>query len=533
MKNFDYFGVMIDCSRGAVPGVSALKNFLDIIAKMGYNCAMLYIEDTYEIPTEPFFGYKRGKYTLSELSELDEYANGLGIELIPCVQTLAHLNAIFRWDCYKKNILDIDDIMIIGEERTYDLIEKMFKALSETLKTRKLHIGMDEAHHVGLGKFLDKNGFKNRYDILLYHLNRVCDIAKKYGYETLMWNDMFFRLVQNGDYRTDADVNFPAEVTEKIPENCKMVYWDYYAEKAEVYGAMIENSRKLSDNIWFAGGAWCWGGLTPHNKLSIRRNKIALPVCMEKGVKNVLLTMWGDDGTECSPFSVLPALMNAAAVAEGMNEEEMKEKFLEITGVSYDDALLLDTANYIYGDDFGIGSSNYSKNRLYNDPFLGIVDTNAEYPVDTAIFTEKAKKLRAAEKAAGKLAYLFGAQASLCEALAVKFDLGARTRAAYAHNDKAALRALAENDYSIFGEKLEAFYEAFRTQWYTANKPFGFEMHDTRLGGLMLRTKNCRRLLLDYCNGIIDKIPELEEEVLPHDGGNIGGWRNIITACPI
>ena len=258
MKNFDYFGVMIDCSRGAVPGVSALKNFLDIIAKMGYNCAMLYTEDTYEIPTEPFFGYKRGKYTLSELSELDEYANGLGIELIPCVQTLAHLNAIFRWDCYKKNILDIDDIMIIGEERTYDLIEKMFKALSETLKTRKLHIGMDEAHHVGLGKFLDKNGFKNRYDILLYHLNRVCDIAKKYGYETLMWNDMFFRLVQNGDYRTDADVNFPAEVTEKIPENCKMVYWDYYAEKAEVYGAMIENSRKLSDNIWFAGGAWCW-----------------------------------------------------------------------------------------------------------------------------------------------------------------------------------------------------------------------------------------------------------------------------------
>lgn len=102
MKNFDYFGVMIDCSRGAVPGVSALKNFLDIIAKMGYNCAMLYTEDTYEIPTEPFFGYKRGKYTLSELSELDEYANGLGIELIPCVQTLAHLNAIFRWDCYKK-----------------------------------------------------------------------------------------------------------------------------------------------------------------------------------------------------------------------------------------------------------------------------------------------------------------------------------------------------------------------------------------------------------------------------------------------
>ena len=533
MKNFDNFGVMIDCSRNAVPSVPALKTFLDMISKMGYNCAMLYTEDTYEIPTEPFFGYKRGRYTLSELSELDEYAKSIGIELIPCIQTLAHLNAIFRWDPYKKNLLDIADIMMIGEERTYELIEKMFKTLSQTLTTRKIHIGMDEAHYVGLGKFLDQNGFGDRYELLLSHLSRVCDIAKKYGYETLMWNDMFFRLAQNGDYRTDENLEFPPEITEKIPENCKMVYWDYYAERAEIYRAMMESSQKLSDNIWFAGGAWCWGGFTPHNKLSIRRNKTALPVCVEKGVKNVLLTMWGDDGAECPPFAVLPALMNAAAVAEGMSEEEMKAKFLEITGVSYDSAILLDTANYIYGDEVGVGTANYSKNRLYNDIFLGIIDKNNEHPVNTEIFLEKAARLRKAQAEAGALSYLFDTQASLCEALAVKFDLSERTREAYARSDKDALFALAENDYAVFAQKLEAFYEAFRTQWYKINKPHGFEVQDARLGGLMLRTKNCRRILLDYCGGKADSIPELSEEVLPHDGGNIGGWRNLITACPI
>ena len=533
MKNFDYFGVMIDCSRNAVPSIPSLKNFLDIISKMGYNCAMLYTEDTYEIPTEPFFGYKRGKYTLSELKEIDEYAQSIGIELIPCIQTLAHLNAIFRWNCYKNNILDIADIMLIGDDHTYELIEKMFKTLSETLKTRKIHIGMDEAHYVGLGKFLDKNGFGDRYELLLSHLARVCDIAKKYGYEALMWNDMFFRLAQNGDYRTDKYLNFPPEITEKIPENCKMVYWDYYAEKEEVYRAMMESSQKLSDSVWFAGGAWCWGGFTPHNKLSIRRNKIALPVCIEKGVKNVLLTMWGDDGGECPPFAVLPALMNAAASAEGMSEEEMKAKFLEITGVSYDNALSLDTANYIYGDNFGVGSSNYSKNRLYNDIFLGITDKNNEHPVNTEIFAEKAALLRNAQAEAGKLSYLFDTQAALCEALAVKFDLGERTRDAYSRGDKEALLALAQNDYTEFLEKLEIFYEAFRNQWNEINKPYGFETHDARLGGLMLRTKNCRRRLLDYCNGAIDSIPELCEDVLVHDGGNIGGWSKIITACPI
>ena len=60
MKHFEKFGVMIDCSRNAVPNLQALKRFIEILAKMGYNCVMLYTEDTYEIPSEPFFGYKRG-----------------------------------------------------------------------------------------------------------------------------------------------------------------------------------------------------------------------------------------------------------------------------------------------------------------------------------------------------------------------------------------------------------------------------------------------------------------------------------------
>lgn len=39
LKNFDRFGVMIDCSRNAVMSVPALKRFFGILAKMGYDCA--------------------------------------------------------------------------------------------------------------------------------------------------------------------------------------------------------------------------------------------------------------------------------------------------------------------------------------------------------------------------------------------------------------------------------------------------------------------------------------------------------------
>jgi len=59
---FDTFGVMIDMSRNAVMSMEGLKSFLLLLKKMGYNCVLLYTEDTYEVDGEPFFGYMRGRY---------------------------------------------------------------------------------------------------------------------------------------------------------------------------------------------------------------------------------------------------------------------------------------------------------------------------------------------------------------------------------------------------------------------------------------------------------------------------------------
>ena len=58
-----------------------------------------------------------GKYSKEELKLLNEYCDSIDMELIPCIQTLAHLNAIFRWKDYV-DINDIDDILLVDDERT-------------------------------------------------------------------------------------------------------------------------------------------------------------------------------------------------------------------------------------------------------------------------------------------------------------------------------------------------------------------------------------------------------------------------------
>ena len=224
-------GVMIDCSRDAVYTVETLKEYIKVLAAMGYNALLLYMEDVYELEGEPYFGYLRGKYTKNELREIDEFAKNSGIELIPCIQTLAHLGGITRWNAYN-DFTDTGDILLAEDERTYILIEKMFAACASSFTSRRINIGMDEAHMVGLGKYLDKHGFKDRFAILLKHLVRVNEIALRYGFRPMMWSDMFFRLANEGAYYC-KNGSIPKQVIEVVPENVELVYWDYYSTDEE------------------------------------------------------------------------------------------------------------------------------------------------------------------------------------------------------------------------------------------------------------------------------------------------------------
>ncbi len=534
MEGFRSLGVMLDCSRNAVVKPEALKRFITVLAKMGYNALQLYTEDTYEVEGEPYFGYLRGRYTGQELQEIDAYAASLGIELVPCIQTLAHLNAIANWSAYA-NVIDLRSVLLVGEERTYELIENMFCSLAKNLKSRRIHIGMDEAHDLGRGQYLDKHGMVPRQQILMEHLTRVCEIASRYGFRPMMWSDMFYRIANQGKYY-GATLEMTDEVRNMVPENLDLVYWDYYHEKKSEYDRMIEGHQQFNkcNETIFAGGAWMWTGFAPHNEYSLRTTKAAFDSCREHGVRDVFLTMWGDDGGECSPFSVLPSLFYAAELARG-NEDmaSVKARFAEIIGEDFDKMMALDLPNCVGKPPYG--TDNPGKYALYNDPFRGIMDCSLN-PGESKVYLRYAARLRAYAREGGKYAYLFDTAAKQCSLLEVKYDLGIRTRAAYRAGDRAALLAIAA-DYRRVLKRLDTFYQSYRTQWNLEKKPDGFEIQQYRLGGLARRMEDCYAALLAYLDGKIDRLTELEEELLPYAGEwsrgrrtRVMSWRFISTA---
>ena len=107
---FERNGLMLDCSRNAVFTVEKVKFLIKTLAKLGMNVLMLYTEDNYEVEGQPYFGAYRGKYTKDEIKELDAYASMFGVELVPCIQTLAHLHNVLKWPGMDK-IRDSADIL--------------------------------------------------------------------------------------------------------------------------------------------------------------------------------------------------------------------------------------------------------------------------------------------------------------------------------------------------------------------------------------------------------------------------------------
>ena len=135
------FGIMICCSTSAVMKVSRVHKLLDEMQKMGYNYLELCLDDMYKIDDEPYFGYLRGGYTIAELKAIDDYAYARGIEVVPCIQTLAHLDNLVKNPPYWQ-IVDNGGILLIDEPKTYDFIEKMFKTLKGCFRSNLINIGM-------------------------------------------------------------------------------------------------------------------------------------------------------------------------------------------------------------------------------------------------------------------------------------------------------------------------------------------------------------------------------------------------------
>ena len=505
-------GAMLDMSRNAVMNVKTVKYMLRKMALMGMSTCMLYTEDVYEVDDYPYFGHLRGRYTKEEIKELDAYALSLGIELIPCIQVLGHLETALRWGAATP-YRDASNVLLVGADETYALIDAMLKSVSECFTTRRIHIGMDETHALGTGRYLDKYGYRPRHEIFLEHLRRVVELVKKHGLSPMMWSDMFFRLSANGmegfeEY--DVRTVLSEEILHLVPEGVTQVFWDYYHTQESFYAKNIENHRLLGEDTVFAGGVWLWSGSLPLFSHSLGNTVPALDACRKGGVREVLATVW-TNSAEC------PAVISLAGLAwyadydytGGYDAQRVSECFARATGECYEDCMRLDRGAYPHGGKYCMTTA-----LTYSDPLLGFVDRHIE-GIDTKRFYETELEALAG-CGGGMLAPVFEMVRRVLDLLSNKADFGVRIRAAYKNGDRETLIALSR-ECDVIMEKIEALRLSHRAAWMAYHKVEGFEVLDIRLGGLRARFDTVRERIEAYLAGDTDALALLSQKPLRLD----------------
>ena len=507
---FEKNGLMLDLSRNAVAHIDMLKQFIREMAFMGHSWFMLYMEDVYEVEGAPYFGALRGRYSIQDLQEVDRYAQLFGVQLVPCIQTLAHMDQYFMWETIEYKYKDIDNIFNVGNAEVRTLLTRMIASLRKAFSSDIIHIGMDEAHNLGRGRYLDENGLKKRGDIMQDHLAFMKTLCTTYGFKPIVWDDMFF-----GRYSNNKE-----DVEPVIPNQVGLMYWDYYSGLAKHYQNHLQVCRTLTEKPMFAGGAWRWTGYIPHHKKTLETTLAAIEACRKERVKEVIVTSWGDDGSEAPLYTCMFGLVLYAYLDCHVEyREEGFAQYLKLyTGMGFNEWMRQgepDLFEGTTGNNYDITPSKY---LLYQDPlgskFLYYIrtlttDMDAVYAKLEQAFTEDAAHTD--NPLQHSIAQFY---ALMMKTLYYKWRLPLDIWEAYKKTDKKALQALVENKLKPLKAALTETAKARRQVWTEECRAFGSEVLDHRFGAMLMRLEVTQEILTDYIQGKIRRIDELEEERL-------------------
>lgn len=513
--HFSTCGMLIDVSRNAVLKVSALKRYINYMVSLGMNAVILYMEDVFTLKEYPYFGYMRGRYSIEELKEIDDYAHSLGVEVIAHIEALGHLKEFLHWGDDKTKVKSAtDEILLVDDDSTYAFIETMMRTLKKTLRTNRIFTGTDEAPHMIEGKYYDIHGPSDFYTVLMRHIKKISEISEKVGYTThYIDTDVLCRYYSPTGEFHDVNIKFDDKLRNDIPENTSLVYWNY---GKNTYDIAIKEHLSLNRKVMFMGGGQNWFGYLPWHSVAVNNAHQGLKACFENGIDFVVSTIFGDDGCETNHFL---AINDMALYSEycykgrECTKEDIYAAEELISGITEEDALVMFDVNLRIDDNPPIWDENtvFLKDLFYSDIMYDIGTSAEKCEIVLPKMQENVRKLAASpEKCGGLYEYAY----YIHSIITMKAELRVNLRKAYKAGDTAYILNVCDKTLPELLYCYDKLYGLFKAMWHRDYKPFGLEVITKRFGGFKQRLTDLKERFENYLNGG-EPIYELEEEVLP------------------
>lgn len=484
---------------GGLMRVEKMKRFIDYMAAFGYTSMRWEVGMYMDVDDEEPVDYLGGKYTHEEIKELDDYAFERGIELIPCVQCFKHSAYITKYEKYKNALTD--GYFETDEPCVYELIKKYFLTCKRLFRSRRIHIGMDETFGLIGSGYLAKHGYEEAGAVYIRHLKNVVELAKECGLSCEMWGDMLKEMTRK--FRAgskDCTKNY----LEDFPQSVRVIEWFYggnydHDELNKIFGCF-----KGVGEIAYCDALHSWSEYNPHNQVGLNTYETHAKNMAAHRISTYLVSVW-NDYQSCSPFAGLPSLFACSVYVHGKKlDDAAKAYFKEITGVSFDDFLLLDLVND--DDDWPRNFIKYifEENLFRQAKVRDVSGLNAEFES----FMKKLEKV----VNVGEFSLIFESIRKFSAVMAVKAELGKKVFDAYKTKDKKTLLALV-GGIDEFVVRLDEFTDAFDRRYTDEYFTHDVFVCGNRLGGLRLNSLLCKKKIIEYVEGKIPTIEILDEQL--------------------
>ena len=194
-----------------------------------------------------------------EVADLVGYANSLGIEVVPEMQSLSHAYylVVAHPEIAERPYDPWPDTYCPSNPKSYELYFDLLDEVIEVLHPRMVHIGHDEAYTIGL---CDRCRSKSGAELLAGDLRKIHDYLADRGIRTVLWGEKLQNLIVGGDdqagrashhadasRRTDHTMRETYQAVDFVPKDLLIFDW-YWA--ADPYSERLLPAQGLPVSLW-------------------------------------------------------------------------------------------------------------------------------------------------------------------------------------------------------------------------------------------------------------------------------------------
>jgi hypothetical protein len=340
-----------------------IRNFIDFVARCGYNAVMLYLEDRIRTASYPYPSTAES-YSEEQIRELVEYARQKGIDLFPCVATLGHAERFLRHP-ELQHLAELQgdmkgrfggtrkDSFCPTHPEFYDFIGRYLQEVAALFPSPYFHAGLDEFWDFNLCPRCQKAApdLLAEEKLFLRHIQIIHELLKKAGKRMMMWSDMFENYTH---------------IMQDVPSDVIMMDWQYQQDVRSYQGHLLDIGEE--DRIAVNEKYGFETIIAPADR-SIGNIRSYIEYVENRKVLGCMLTSWEKSDTFL--YRTFPIFGYAGFLMNGKSDQEAFQAMMqELFGNQ--DELFSEGIKQAMTSGFWRHFSSFSESRLFTRDFFGL-----------------------------------------------------------------------------------------------------------------------------------------------------------------